>query len=306
MEGVRSCTSPALRPHDPAAAQAPCPSSRLNRLSVVEEQPSDIHIVSAKRDRVTFSSDHRAAAIPATYEHLAFSDSGYRHTEAQMLDFQMEQDIAVTVEGDLNAQELADIKSLLSNLGAMFKGFLTSGGQPPQGGDEAFYKRSSLESVQAQFGYSASAGVLSAHADEITSGGPVPATGAPVAAAAQNAAPAVDLLPVATPRAAAETDLIAGQMTKRVRDSGVKPLKVIKLLKKFLKRFLKGLGAQGAGDAEKVKLGESILEKVFDQVDRLPAESEVRVNPVSFEDVSVKSLSEVKAEKMQPAAAETV
>ena len=51
-----------------------------------------------------------------------------------MLDFQMEQDIAVTVEGDLNPQELADIKSLISDLGTMFKEFLASG-RPGVAGD---------------------------------------------------------------------------------------------------------------------------------------------------------------------------
>ena len=57
------------------------------------------------------------------------------------------------------------------------------------------------------------------------------------------------------------------------------------------------MSAQAAGDAEKAKRGESILEKFFDQVGKLPAESEIRVNQVSFEQASVKSFFEVKAEK---------
>ena len=93
-------------------------------------------------------------------------------------------------------------------------------------------------------------------------------------------------------------------MTQKVRDSGVKPQKILKLLKKFLKQFLKGMGAQAAGDAEKAKRGESILEKFFDQVGKLPAESEIRVNQVSFEQASVKSFFEVKAEKTAPPAVE--
>jgi len=313
MEGVQSCTSPAPRPHDPAATQASYQSSRLNWLSVSEEQQADIDIVTAEGDKVTLSSDYHAAASLATYEHLALSDSGYRHIEAQMLDFQMEQDIAVTVEGDLNPQELADIKALLADLGAMFKEFLTSGGQEPPGVDEDFSKLSSLKSVQAQFEYSASLGYLSAHADEMTIGGPVPAPSlpepaAPVAAAGQNVAPAVDPTPVATPLPSpAETAPIAERMTQRVKESELRPHKFMRLLKKFLKQFLKGLGAQGAGDAEKVKRGESILEKFFDQVGKLPAESEIRVNQVSFEQVSVKSFFEVKAEKtVSPAVEETV
>ena len=312
MEGVQSCTSPAPRPHDLAAAQASYQSSRLNRLSVSEEQQADVDIVTAEGDRVTLSSDYSAAASLATYEHLALSDSGYRHIEAQMLNFQMEQAIAVTVEGDLNPQELADIKALVSDLGAMFKEFLTSGGQEPPGVDKDFSKLSSLKSVQAQFEYSASVGYLSARADEMTIGGPVPAPAlpepdAPVAAAAQNPAPAIDPTPVATPLPLpAETAPIADRMTQKVRDSGVKSQKILKLLKKFLKQFLKGLGGQGAGDAEKVKRGESTLEKFFDQVGKLPAESEIRVNQVSFEHASVKRFFEVKAEKtVQPAAEET-
>jgi len=41
MEGVQCCTSPAARPHDPAATQASYQSSRLNWLSVSEEQQAD-------------------------------------------------------------------------------------------------------------------------------------------------------------------------------------------------------------------------------------------------------------------------
>ena len=312
MEGVQSCTSSAPRPHDPAATQASYQSSRLNWLSVNEEQQADINIVTAEGDKVTLSSDYRAAATLATYEHLALSDSGYRKIEAQIQNFKLEQDIAVTVEGDLNPQELTDIKTLLSDLGATFKEFLTSGGQDPPGVDEDFSKLASLKSVQAQFEYSASVGYLSAHADEMTIGGPVPAPSlsAPesaVAAAAQHAAAAVGPAPVATPRPSpAETAPIADLMTQKVRDSGVKSQKILKLLKKFLKQFLKGLGGQGAGDAEKVKRGESTLEKFFDQVGKLSAESEIRVNQVSFEQASVKRFFEVKAEKtVQPAAEET-
>lgn len=313
MEGVQCCTSPAARPHDPAATPASYQSSRLNWLSVSEEQQADVDIVTAEGDTVTLSSDYRAAVSLATYEHLARSDSGYRHLEAQMLDFQMEQEIGVTVEGDLNPQELADIKSLLSDLGAMFKEFLASGGQEPPGINEDFARLTSLKSVQAQFEYSASVGYLSVRSDEMTLGGPVAAPSLPeaeasVAAAVQRAAPAVGPTPAATLRPlTAEAAPIADRMAQKVRDSRVKPQKVLRLLKKFLKQFLKGLGAQGAGDAEKVRRGESILEKFFDQVGKLPAESEVRVNSVSFEQVSVKRLSEVKAEKtMQPAVAETV
>jgi hypothetical protein len=313
MEGVQSCTSPAPRPPDSAATQASYQSSRLNWLSVSEEQQADVDIVTAEGDKVTLSSDYRAAVSLATYEHLALSDSGYRHSEAQMLDFQMEQDITVTVEGDLNLQELADIKALLSDLGAMFKKFLTSGGQEPPGVDEDFSKLSSLKSVQAQFEYSASVAYLSAQSDEMTIGSPVPAPSlpeptAPVAAAVQNVSPAVATTPVATPPPSpAETAPIADRMTQRVKESGLRPHKFMRLLKKFLKQFLKGLGAQGDGDAEKVKRGESILEKFFDQVGKLPAESEMRVNPISFEQASVKRFFEYKAEKNAvPAVEETV
>jgi hypothetical protein len=312
MEGVQSCPSPAPRPHDPAATPTSCQFSRLNWLSVSEEQQADFDIVTAEGDKVTLSSDYRAAASLATYEHLALSDSGYRQIEAQMLDFQVEQDIAVTVEGDLNPQELADIKVLLADLGAMFKEFLTSTGQEPPGVDEDFSKLASLRSVQAQFEYSASVGTLSAQSDEMTIGGPVPAPSlpeaeAPVAAAAQQAASAVEPPPAATPLPPpAETAPMADRMTQKVRDSGVKPQKILKLLKKFLKQFLKGMGAQATGDAEKAKRGESILEKFFDQVGKLPAESEVRVNQVSFEQASVKSFFEVQVEKTVQVVEETV
>jgi hypothetical protein len=96
-------------------------------------------------------------------------------------------------------------------------------------------------------------------------------------------------------------------MTQRTKESGLRPEKFMRLLKKFLKQFLKGLGAHGAGAAEKVKRGENVLEKFFDQVGKLPAESEIQVNQVSFEQASVKGFFEYQAEKkVQPAVEETV
>jgi hypothetical protein len=99
----------------------------------------------------------------------------------------------------------------------------------------------------------------------------------------------------------------AGKMAKKVKDSGLRPMRFMKLLKKFLRSLMQEMRANKAVDGEQAKRGESILEKFYDQVGKPPAESEIRVNQVSFEQASVKRFFEVKAEKtVQPAVEETV
>jgi len=96
-------------------------------------------------------------------------------------------------------------------------------------------------------------------------------------------------------------------MVKKVKESGLRPMRFMKLLKKFLRSLMQEMRANKAVDSEQAKRGESILEKFFDQVGQLPAQSEIRVGRVSFEQASVKSFFEYKAEKTaKPAVEETV
>ena len=341
MEGIQRCT-PACRGATHAApVQFQGEAARLSYLNVSEDQSADINIFTAEGDKVTLSSDYHSEAILLTYEHLAYSNSGYEAEKGELVAYNEERNVSLSVKGTLSDQEMADIQALLSDLGEMLKGFMTGEGESEGGVDENsadLSRYSSLSAFEADFEYSASMQYLNLEADQLavkTAGSPKlpesmaaspapalqpaatvaptvvqsPQTVAPAAVAAESTpklgAPSAAPVAADTPKTvAAQDEQAAGKMAKKVKDSGLRPRLFMKLLKKFLRGLMQEMRANKAVDGEQAKRGESILEKFFDQVGKPPAESEIRVNQVSFEQVSVKRFFEYKAEKKAELAVE--
>lgn len=344
MEGTQSCT-PACRGATTAApVQFQGEAARLAYLNVSEDQSADINILTAEGDKVTLSSDYHSDATLLTYEHLAYSNSGYQAEQGKLVDYTEERKIALSVEGQLSDQEMADIKALLSNLGEMLKAFLTGDGEGEGGVEENsadLSRYGSLSSFQADFEYKASIQYLNLETDQLAveaAGFPkLPAaTAAPAAAAQPTAAavaPTVALSPqtvapasaaaVSTPKpaaapavpvaaetakpAAVQDDQAVGEMTKRVKESGLRPRRFMKLLKRFLRGLMKEMRANNVVDGEQAKRGESILEKFFGQFEPPSGVSEVKATKVSLKQQWASLQYEMKAEvKTQPSVEETV
>jgi hypothetical protein len=329
MEGIQNCTSACRTASNAAPVQFQGEAARLSYLNVSEDQSTDINIVTAEGDKVTLSSDYHSEATLLTYAHLAYSNSGYEAEKGELVNYNEERNVSLSVKGSLSDQEMADIQALLTDLGEMLKGFMTGEGEGAGGVDENsadLSRYSSLSAFEADFEYSASMQYLSLAADQLvvkTVGSPklpesMAVSPAPALQPAATVAPTVvqspqTVAPVAPVAAeppktvAVQDEQAAGKMAKKVKDSGLRPMRFMKLLKKFLRSLMQEMRANKAVDGQQAKRGESILEKFFDQVGKPPAESEIRVNQVSFEQASVKRFFEVKAEKtVQPAVEETV
>ena len=131
-----------------AAAQYEGEIARLSYLGITQEQSTDIEIQTAEGDRVTISSDARTEAALLTYKHLAFNGEGYDAEQMQLVDFQADSSFELSVVGDLNEQEKADIEALLKDIGARLKAFL-AGGADADGPTAAAGRYASLESFTA-------------------------------------------------------------------------------------------------------------------------------------------------------------
>jgi hypothetical protein len=333
MEGIQ-CGTPACRGATNAVpVQFQGEAARLTCLSVCEDRSADIDIFTAEGDKVTLSSDYHSEATLLTYQHLAFSNSGYEADQGKLMDYTEERNIALSVEGLLNDQEMAEIKALLTDLGEMLKAFLTGEGQGAGGIDETsadLSRYGSLSGFNADFEYKASLQVLSLEAgqlavsadgsailpDKMAAALPQTAaaasTGAalPQTAAREAVAAASVPSPVASPAPAAAADApepvaaqdehAAGLMAKRVKDSGLRPRRFMKLLKKFLRGLMQEMRADNAIDGEHAKRGESILEKFFGRLEPSPAGSEIKGTRGSFKQQWVSFQYELKAELETP------
>jgi hypothetical protein len=302
----------------------------LTYLNVSADQSADINITTAEGDTVTLSSDYHAEATLLTYEHLAYRNSGYEAEKGELVDYNEERNVALSVEGTLSDQEMADIQALLSDLGEMLKAFLTGEGGGEGGVEEHsadISRYGSLSAFQADFEYKAGMQYVNLAADQLaveTAGPPqLPAATAASAAAAQpppaavapempspqTAAPAAAAAPVAAESAkpaAVQDDRAAGDMAKRVKESGLRPRRFMKLLKKFLRGLMQEMRANNVLDGERAKRGESILEKFFGQLEPASRVSEVTSTKVSMKQQWVSLQYEMKAEvKTQPSVEET-
>lgn len=323
MEGIQSCKPSCDRAFDPPAMKIQGQSARLSCLNVCEEQSAEIAIMTDEGDKVMLSTQQHAEATLLTYEHLVYNNAGYDGEEMELADFTRVREVGIAVEGELNDQELVDIQALLRDLGGMLKAFLTgeveSDDLPEAAGDLSRF--STISGFEADFEYRASVQYLNFEADQLSvqdaagpqltdTPAPVTTTALPVAASI----PVLDPAPAAAaPTAAApmplrgEAEQTAAKMAKRVNESGLPPRRLLKLLRKFMKNFLKELLANQAIDAEQAQRGESVLDRLIDKVRKSAGGVELRMSRASMNLQSVSRLYEAKAEvELEPAVAETV
>ena len=109
------------------------------RLSVSESQSKDITIFTDEGDRVTISSNQQSQTQYMTYEGLAKKRvsgeyQGHAITKESLAMFKGEifesensRSISISVEGDLNEQELKDIKKALKKIDKIMTNFLHGG-----------------------------------------------------------------------------------------------------------------------------------------------------------------------------------
>jgi hypothetical protein len=100
-------------------------ASRTDLAVVTRTEQTDIALVTAEGDKVTLSLDSRSAAMVATFEEVQTDGAGamaYAKSELTMGLYQ--RDLSVTVEGDLNAEELRDINKALKTIDKMMNRFV--------------------------------------------------------------------------------------------------------------------------------------------------------------------------------------
>ena len=298
MEGIQSCGTARGCAIDPSDIRFQQTSTRLSALSVSAEQSADITILTDEGDTVMLSSREYAEAELLTYEHFSATHSGYDREEMQQVDFEAGSELALAVQGDLNDQEIADIQSLLSDLGAMLKAFLT-GTDERNGSMEVAGELDRFESIsafKADFEYRVSARYVNLEDDRLT----FQAAGAAEPAALTESEPddvatAVPS-PATTPAATAagqagvpseasirEADQTAARMAQRVHASGLSGHRRLKHLKKFLKIFLEQFLTTQTVDPKQAQRGETVIERFMDELKTSGAAVEIRMGRAAFD-----------------------
>jgi len=100
----------------------------LTRIETSNQQNKDITIVTDEGDRVTISSSFQSQAVYSTYkgisqytvsatsENLGMEKNQLTMFEGETFDYENDRNFSISVDGDLNKQELKSIKKAVKNI----------------------------------------------------------------------------------------------------------------------------------------------------------------------------------------------
>ena len=124
------CTHPSLNPisEDPRRLvpdSSYYAAAKVDQATVSSEQSMEVTIITDQKDIVTLSFDADFNSSYSTYEGLAKSDSGYARIAGRQFSYDVSIEQSVKVDGDLNKEELHDIRKVMKRIGRMMKKFLS-------------------------------------------------------------------------------------------------------------------------------------------------------------------------------------
>jgi len=268
MQNVNHCHSPCMGAPQNAVYDKLQQSSNIQLAAVSSERRADITIMTDEEDRVTLSLDSHIQAVAFTYENQSRTESSYRETQGEMLGFEADRRMELSVQGDLNDQERKEIKQVLKSIFKMVKDFLAGKFSP--GADQAqnFEDLETISSVKAEFEAKETAAyVAQSAAREVTQAQAPESEASPSVAIPQVSSP---LKPEPKPEPVeAPAAAVAEQMAEAVKDSGVDPAKIKKpvddMFGRLMRRFLK----EGPFHFRQMRRLSSIMQEFSEKMNKL-------------------------------------
>jgi hypothetical protein len=263
-------------------------TSQSSQAKISSQRSIDLSLVTAEGDKVTLSANAAFQAGYATYNSQGTLNGVTSVSQGESFEASLEREFSISVEGDLNKQELKDIRKALKNIikiaKKFFKGDL----------DNAFVKAlrlrppDTIASLDASFQTSVSAS-FAQQVSQISTGVPEQApsssslTHEPPDLGPQSngqiaEAPEASPEPITLKRS---VDLV-NAFTKEVQESNVNLFKVGKQIGKFLDRLFNKLGHLNSSDEGKVRLA-NLIKKGFEHNFKDLKESEESKRPTKTE-----------------------
>ena len=263
------CTPPSLNPvsADPRGLTPDSnfySAAKVSQATISSEQSMEVTIVTDQKDIVTLSFDADFNSSYSTYEGLAKSENGYAKIEGKRFSYGVSIEQSVKVEGDLNKQEMHDIKKVMKRIGRMMKKFLAG-----QTGDVAEKARKllknskTLESVDAKLEFEKSTSVLRQTYAEATN--------------VSSSDSMVKIQPVELPaefsRRFKPIDRLTDKMADEVRKAGLKPARLLKEADNLFYRMFKDFARKGPLNTDKMNIARLIQSDFMEKLKELSLKS---------------------------------
>ena len=112
--------------------------TKVSAISAATDLTGRLSVTTAEGDTITLTADFEARYRAVNYQGQSQTDAGTAQVSAKSVEASLKQQYGVTVEGDLNEQELNDLEKLFRKVGNIFRKFFR--GQD----DEALAKTAKL------------------------------------------------------------------------------------------------------------------------------------------------------------------
>lgn len=112
---------------------------------------TDLTITTAEGDRVTLSLATAVEVNTGLYRSQSIEDDRQTSTQTAFFEFSDSQSMAIAVDGDLNAQELEDIREAVGAIGGMIEDFLSGDLEEMAADGELLKELDTISSLEAAF-----------------------------------------------------------------------------------------------------------------------------------------------------------
>jgi len=276
MNSINPCTSNISQQPDFSANSSINNELLLTRIETSNQQNKDIAIVTEEGDRVTISSSFQSQAVYSTYEgisqytvsatseNLAMENTELVMFEGEKFEYENARNFSISVDGDLNEQELKAIKKAVKIIDKIMTDILNG-----KNISEALAKAveisnlSSIASLEANYQYEKTVLVEQTAIQEAV-------TYSKDGLAENIASPNNNKLNIKNP---------IDEMITAVKDSGVKPSKFKKPLKKLFANILNNLPENDHQNNPKAHLAKRIGTDLMNRINRLPKNGGINNNP---------------------------
>jgi hypothetical protein len=226
---------------------------QLARVGVSRQQDTDITIVTDEGDKVTISYDTELQAGYMIYDSLASTKGDLASSKGEVFGFHASRELTISVEGDLNKQELKDIKKAMKGIERVMKDFLSGNTGHAITDASKMGSLESISSIEASVQLEQSV-YLERRSMASVSYSPPEMTG--------DSGPGVGIRPPENVSNAVD------QMSNIIRNSRVKPGKMIKPIQKFFTHLFERLSREGFKDSPILKASRLIESDLLKNIEK--------------------------------------
>ena len=204
---------------NPFIGQKNLSTTELNRASVMDRKSVDISLVTAEGDIVTISLDSFLEESYTGYNSKGHMGGIATKTQMETFGSFSSREMLLTLEGDLNEEELADIQRVLGQIESLASDFFTGEIDEVVAKAMQFGDMGSIVGLQANLEYTYSMSIERQYTAKMTG---------------TTSEPPETVTEKERPMAGDNVRRLIDEMIKTVGDSNVKPGKMAKVLPKFI------------------------------------------------------------------------